>query len=88
MVAEIIKVYYICDMNRFRKLILLSIVLFCVTAIGICQAQPTPPSGGAAPCSGPGGTVCPIDGGISLLIAAGAALGGKKAFDLKKKKAS
>lgn len=86
--AEIIKVYYICDMNRFRKLILLTIFLFCVTAIGICQAPPTPPSGGAAPCGGPFGTVCPIDGGVSLLIAAGAALGGKKAFDLKKKKAS
>ena len=41
-----------------------------------------------APCGGPFGTVCPIDGGVSLLIAAGAALGGKKAFDLKKKKAS
>ena len=86
--VEIIKVYYICDMNRFRKLLVLSIFLLCVTAIGICQAPPTPPSGGAAPCGGPFGTVCPIDGGVSLLIAAGAALGGKKAFDLKKKKAS
>jgi hypothetical protein len=74
-------------MNRFRKLIALSIFLFCVTAIGICQPPP-PPGGGAAPCGGPFGTVCPIDGGVSLLIAAGAALGGKKAFDLKKKKAS
>jgi hypothetical protein len=86
--VEIIKVHYICDMNRFRKLLVLSIFLFCIAAIGICQAPPTPPSGGAAPCGGPFGTVCPIDGGVSLLIAAGAALGGKKAFDLKKKKAS
>jgi hypothetical protein len=74
-------------MNCFRKLIALSILLFCVTAIGICQPPP-PPGGGAAPCGGPFGTVCPIDGGVSLLIAAGAALGGKKAFNLKKKKAS
>lgn len=88
MKAEIIKVYYICVMNRFRKIIALSIFLFCISVIGICQAPPTPPSGGAAPCGGPFGTVCPIDGGVSLLIAAGAALGGKKAFDLKKKKAS
>jgi hypothetical protein len=88
MVAEIIKVYYICVMNRSRKLILLSIFFFSFAAIGISQAPPTPPSGGAAPCGGPFGTVCPIDGGVSLLIAAGAALGGKKAFDLKKKKAS
>ena len=86
--VEIIKVYYICGMIRFRKLLVLSFFLFCTAAIGICQAPPTPPSGGATPCGGPFGTVCPIDGGISLLIAAGAALGGKKAFDLKKKKAS
>ncbi|MDP4730901.1 MAG: hypothetical protein NWQ44_01480 [Flavobacteriales bacterium] len=75
-------------MNRSRKLILLSIFFLSFAAIGICQAPPTPPSGGATPCGGPFGTVCPIDGGVSLLIAAGAALGGKKAFDLKKKKAS
>jgi hypothetical protein len=86
--VEIIKVYYICSMNRYRKLLVLSIFLFCIAAIGICQAPPTPPTGEAAPCGGPFGTVCPIDGGVSLLIAAGAALGGKKAFDLKKKKAS
>jgi hypothetical protein len=86
--VEIIKVYYLCDMNRFRKLLVLSIFLFCVTAIGTCQPPPPPTSGGAAPCGGPFGTVCPIDGGVSLLIAAGAALGGKKAFDLKKKKDS
>ena len=86
--VEIIKVHYICVMNRFRKLLVLSFFLFCIAAIGICQAPPTPPNGGAAPCGGPFGTVCPIDGGVSLLIAAGAALGGKKAFDLKKKKAS
>lgn len=34
----------------------------------------------------PGGAPAPLDGGISLLIAAGAALGGKKAFDAYKKK--
>ncbi len=42
-----------------------------------------PPGGGG----GPGGGGCvpppcvPIDGGISLLVAAGVALGGKKIFD-------
>jgi hypothetical protein len=75
-------------MNRFSKLIALTVFLFCITAIGISQPPPPPTGGGAAPCGGPFGTVCPIDGGVSLLIAAGAALGGKKAFDIKKKKAS
>ncbi len=34
----------------------------------------------------PGFNPTPIDGGISLLIAAGAALGGKKAYEAYKKK--
>ncbi len=34
----------------------------------------------------PGFSPTPIDGGISLLIAAGAALGGKKAYDAYKNK--
>lgn len=41
----------------------------------------------AQPGSGnPGFDPTPIDGGISLLIAAGAALGGKKAYDTYKNK--
>lgn len=75
-------------MNKSKKLVIVLAILFSAPLIGICQGPPTPPSGGAAPCGGPFGTVCPIDGGVSLLIAAGAALGGKKAFDMKKKKAS
>lgn len=36
----------------------------------------------AQPAEGnPGGAPAPIDGGISLLLAAGAAYGGKKAYD-------
>lgn len=88
MQAEIIKVHYICIMKSFRKLIVTLVFILGTTGLAFCQAPPTPPSGGATPCGGPFGTVCPIDGGVSLLIAAGAALGGKKAFDLKKKKAS
>ena len=46
-------------------------------------AQPNKPMGPACwppPCS------IPLDGGISLLIAAGVALGGKKFHDIRKKK--
>ena len=47
--------------------------------------------GGAAlyaqPAQGnPGGNPAPIDGGISLLLAAGAIYGGKKAYDAYKSK--
>jgi len=44
----------------------------------------SPPGGGGGP-GGDGGCIpppcVPIDGGISLLVAAGVALGGKKIFD-------
>jgi len=48
-------------------------------------AQPGAPAGGGPPCGEPFGPPCPIDG-VSLLVAAGIALGGKKAYDLKKSK--
>jgi hypothetical protein len=39
---------------------------------------------GPPPCWPPPCTI-PLDGGISLLIAAGVALGGKKLYDFRKK---
>ena len=42
-------------------------------------APPGGPAGGTAPCWPP--PCVPIDGGISFLIAIGAAFGGKKAYD-------
>ena len=73
-----------------------SILTSCLTAAIVCMvavsnlfAQPGPPSG--PPClSEPspfGGAACPIDGGVSILIAAGLAYGGKKTFDMSRKKA-
>jgi hypothetical protein len=53
----------------------------------ISDAQPGPPAGGAPPCGPPFGPVCPIDGGVSLLVAAGLAFGGKKAYNMGRKKA-
>ncbi|HMN04874.1 MAG TPA: hypothetical protein PKD45_04035 [Flavobacteriales bacterium] len=51
---------------------------------GALMAQPGP--GGGPPCWPP--PCIPIDGGISLLIGAGALLGGKKAMDLRKARKS
>lgn len=65
-----------------RKFIL--IFVFIIGAVSFClgAAPPKPPQGGAGcwppPC-------VPIDGGISLLIAAGAIYGGKKLYNNKKK---
>ena len=67
--------------KSLRTLFLIVMVVFTVVA----YAQPGPPSG--PPCGGPFGPACPIDGGVSLLIAAGLAYGGKKSYDMARKKA-
>lgn len=68
--------------KALRQIILILSLALPVAAI----AQPGPPGGGAPPCGPPFGPVCPIDGGVSLLIAAGLAYGGKKAIDAGRKK--
>lgn len=62
-------------------------ITFIIVAFAI-QAQV--PGGGAPAGGGPSGgcfpnPCVPIDGGISFLVAAGVALGGKKLFDASKK---
>jgi hypothetical protein len=66
-----------------RKVI---VVLLFVMPLAM-YSQPGPPAGGSPPCGPPFGPACPIDGGVSLLIAAGLAFGGKKAYDVSSKKA-
>jgi hypothetical protein len=68
-----------------KKLLVVSILIFLVHGQSSILAQPGAPAGGDPPCGEPFGPPCPIDG-VSLLIAAGVALGGKKAYDLKKSK--
>ncbi len=68
--------------------ILLTLSLIMVVFVALGQpaggAPPGGPAGGAPPCWPP---LCvPIDGGISFLIAIGAAFGGKKAYEVLKKK--
>jgi len=59
--------------------ILIAILLIAPFFIDICAAAPGPP-GGDPPCWPP--PCIPIDGGISFLILAGIAFGGKKALDM------
>jgi hypothetical protein len=71
-------------MNNGLK-ILFALVLVMIPAVFLAL-PPDPPAGGGPPCGGPFGAVCPIDGGVSFLIAAGLAMGGKKAYDMTRKK--
>ena len=66
-----------------RKIVVICLLLLPVMLF----AQPGVPGGGGPPCGPPFGPPCPIDGGVSLLIAAGLAFGGKKAYDHGRKKA-
>jgi len=72
-------------MRRILHYFLLAIILICFPLfIPELLAQGGPPAGGQPPCWPP--PCIPIDGGLSILIAAGALIGGKKAFDLSKGK--
>jgi len=73
-----------------KKLILIfTVVIVTITFLPILSIAQGPGGGGVGgnpPCGGPfSSPLCPIDGGISFLIAAGLAFGGKKANDIRKK---
>jgi len=67
-------------MSSIKKhLFLVCMALLCCLLLpfaGIAQGEP-----GCDPLD----PTCPIDGGLSLLIAAGIGIGAKKAYDAKKK---
>jgi hypothetical protein len=69
-------------MKRNHIFSILSILLICILmpTIGFAQIDPGDPG-----CN-PLDPLCPIDGGVSLLIAAGIGLGAKKAYQERNKK--
>lgn len=58
---------------RIKKDFLLLIVFLTVVTFSALAQAPAPPAGGSSPCFPPSACV-PIDGGISYLLASGAAL--------------
>ncbi len=66
------------------KFILSIIFIICLSSL--CIAAPPPPPSGGPGCWPP--PCVPIDGGISLLIAAGAIYGGKTLYNKRKHKKS
>jgi hypothetical protein len=65
-----------------KKIIRLFIILIVINILPFAnKAQGTPTD----PCTDPIDP-CPIDGGVSLLIAAGISIAAKKAYDRKKQK--
>jgi hypothetical protein len=70
---------------KTKKILILIFTVYLTNIVN--AAAPPPPSGGGKPGCWPPPCV-PIDGGISLLIAAGAIYGGKKLYSSKKEKNS
>jgi uncharacterized membrane protein len=75
----------------FRILSALMIIGF-ISLSSISYSQPPPPPGGASGVGGTGGSSgdrtgggAPIGGGLFILLGLGAAYGGKKIYDLRKK---
>ena len=69
-------------MTRLKIRLLAFFVAFIVTMPTGVFAQGDPGDGGCDPLD----PACPIDGGLSLLIAAGIGLGARKAYKAKKLK--
>ena len=74
-------------MKFWKSLLALTVLVVLLQTSGHAQAPagsgpPGPPAGGAPPCWPP--PCVPIDGGLVAVLIAGAAIGGKKMYDLSK----
>lgn len=69
-----------------KKTAFYSVLIMVVLCSQHLFAAPPPPPAAAPPCWPP--PCIPVDGGISFLIAAGAAYGAKKLYDRKKSRLS
>ena len=67
-----------------KKFKVLALIFLSVGFNYLMAAPPPPPSGTVGPPCWPPPCI-PIDGGVSFLIAAGAAYGAKKIYDSRKK---
>lgn len=83
MFAIVMKIKEFIKKNAYTILLLLLVSFFSldIQAAG----PPGPPGGGGGPGCWPPPCV-PIDGGLSLLLLAGVAYGGKKTYDISKDK--
>jgi hypothetical protein len=71
-----------------RGILLFAILLSLFITSVVLADPPNPPPPGGSPTGGGGGTPvgAPIDGGLSILLAMGAAYGGKKLYQARKEK--
>jgi len=76
-------------MNALTKIIFVSLFTFC--SMGLLAQAPPPPNGNNAPdgdntvVGGDSGGGAPIGSGLTILLTLGAAYGGKKVWDFRRK---
>ena len=77
------------DMKTLKKIITLAVLTFALSTV--TAQSPPPPNGDTDPTSdgstrvGDDGSSAPIGGGVAMLVAMGAAYGGKKYYDYRRK---
>lgn len=76
-------------MKTLKKIITLTVLTVALSAV-TAQSPPAPnggsdPGEGNTPVGSDGGGGAPIGGGVAMLLAMGAAYGGKKYYDYRKK---
>jgi len=74
-------------MKKHIVIFVFTFFLFIIPGVKVYAGPPNPPAGGGGPPCWPPPCI-PIDGGLTFLLIAGAAYGGKKAYDISKKKAA
>lgn len=73
------------DLQNMKKILYIFAFIFCCISFDLsAQGPPDPGGGGGGPNCFPPPCV-PIDGGLSWLLIAGTAYGGKKIYDMNKK---
>ena len=72
---------------KTKQLILATALFLASTTALLAQVPPPPPSGHGSGGNQPAGGGAPIGSGIAILLSLGAAYGGKKVYDFRKKEA-
>lgn len=70
---------------RLLKAVIFNLIFLCLVSVQVMAQGPGDPGD---PGCDPLDPFCPIDGGLSLLIAAAVGVGAKKAYDAKKRDTS
>jgi len=71
-------------MKKIRAIVTLMIFIV-LPLLSLADPPPPPGQGGGGPGGGPTPVGAPIDGGLGILLALGAAYGGWKIYDTRKK---